>query len=149
MSVFFKVSVITDISKLTLKELLSYPRTKNSLIKIFAHKAIELLNQEKKIYVVRYQRQIDSNIPSWTQFSRLHEEANTLLLCVVREITLFNPQSSIFIKMVSPDTDVFVLCVHHFSILQHLPGLDMEFELYIKDRRLILVNKCIAGLGEQ
>ena len=144
MSVFFKVSVITDISKLTLKELLSYP----SLIKIFAHKAIELFNQEKKIYVVRYQRQIDSNIPSWTQFSHLHEEANTLLLCVVREMTLFNPQSSIFIKMVYPDTDVFVLCVHHFSILQHLPGLDMVFELYIKDIRLILVNKCIAVLGK-
>ena len=51
--------------------------------------------------------------------------------------------------MVSPDTDVFVLCVHLLSTLQHLPGLGMVFELYIKYRRLISVNKCIAGLGEQ
>ena len=51
--------------------------------------------------------------------------------------------------MVSPDTDEFFVCVHLLSILQHLPGLDMVFELYLKDRRLTSVNKCIAGLGEQ
>ena len=48
-----------------------------------------------------------------------------------------------------PDTDVFVLCVHLLSTLQHLPRLDMVFELYIKDRLLISVAKCIAGFGEQ
>ena len=77
---FYKVSLITDISKLTLKELLSHPRTKNSLTIIFALKAIELLNQEKKIYMVGYQRQIDSNIPFWSQISHLHEEAGTSVL---------------------------------------------------------------------
>ena len=60
-SVFYKVSLITDISKPTLNELLSHPGTKNSLTKILALKATELLNQEKKSYVVGYQRQIDSN----------------------------------------------------------------------------------------
>ena len=74
MSVFYKVSLITDISKLTLKELLLHRRTKNSLTKIFALKAIELLNQEKKSYMVGYQIQVDSNIPSWTRFSHLHDE---------------------------------------------------------------------------
>ena len=108
-----------------------------------------MLNQEKKSYVVGYKRHINSNNPSWKQFSHLHKEADTLLLCVVREITLLSPQSSIFIKIVSLDTDVVVLCFHLLSTLQHLSGLDMVFELYIKDRQLVSVNKCIAGLGEQ
>ena len=141
---FNKVSLITDISKLMLKELLSHPRTKNSLTKIFTLKAIELLNQEKKIYVVGYQKQID-----WTQFSHLYEEADTLILCVVREITLLNPQSSIFIKMVS---------LWHRRVCPQCPSplhtatparTGYGVELYIKFRRLISVNKCIAGLGEQ
>ena len=61
------------------------------------------------------------------------------------KLHLVDVMSSIFIKMVSPETDVFVLCVHLLSTLQHLPRVDMVFELYIKDRRLIAVDNRIAG----
>ena len=77
-SVFYKVSLITDIAKLTLKELLSHPGTKNSITKIFALKAIELLNQEKKIYVVGH-----SSLVCTRKLT-----PDSLLLCVVREIAL-------------------------------------------------------------
>ena len=49
--------------------------------------------------------------------------------------------------MISPDTDVFVLCVALIASLIDSSKLQIVVDLHIKKRRQISVNKCIEVLG--
>ena len=50
--------------------------------------------------------------------------------------------------ILSSDTDVFVLSVYQMeTIFIELEEIELIFDLYIKDRQLLSVNKCIEKLG--
>ena len=105
--------MVTNIEKSPLKELLSHYKTKHMLTELLAKSTVQMFMEKGISFVVAYHRTVESNISGWSQFNHCHEEADTLLLCVIREIKLMiHPNDDVFVKLVSPDSDVFIL---HFG----------------------------------
>ena len=100
--------------------LLPHPSNKQTLCDLFAEKCIAMLQIEKKIFVVAHGTNIASNQyhEQWIQITHSHQEADTLLICIIGELlrirnslSLEN-QVKLMVWLVSPDTDVLVLAIN-------------------------------------
>ena len=78
---------------------------------------------------------METNIANWTHFTHNHDEADTLLLCIVHELYLLSSLNGIFVRMISPDTDVFVLCVALIASLIDSSKLQIVFDLQYKEEK--------------
>ena len=52
-----------------------------------------------------------------------------------------------YAKILSPNTDVFVLSIHLLASLQDRQGVQLDFELSGKKQRILSVNKFVENLG--
>ena len=68
----YNLSEKTVIKNIKLKELLSHPKNKKKLSKLFNVKCIEMFKSQKKPFVIAYGTNIVSNIPGWTKQSHSH-----------------------------------------------------------------------------
>ena len=130
----------TVIKNIKLKQLLSHPVNKQRICDIFAKQSIEMLQKKTKQFVVGYGTSITSNINGWTTQSYDHDEADTLIICIIREIIELENQQ-LKVRIVSPDTDVLMLALHFANYI-------IVFELLSsKSRRQINVNSLVNCLG--
>ena len=77
---------------------------------LFAKRSIEMLQKNRKQFVVGYGTSITSNIVNWIHQNHDHEEADTLLICIIRQIIEVEKKQPKD-KIVSPDKDVLVLAI--------------------------------------
>lgn len=113
----YKVSDSTNIANITLKQLLSHIETKQQLTKYLAKYFIEIITSTNKRYVVTYDKISESNIQDSIEdvATHDHEEADTLIVLHCLNIARQNPFSECTVY--SPDTDVFLLLIHHYDML--------------------------------
>ena len=139
----FKLSPSTVVKDITLKELLSHPQNKRVLTEYFAKSLQSLCKDQNKTYVIAYGTTILSNVQGWSNFSHKHPEADTLMLCIIKELAQLKPNVSVL--LISPDTDVLILALHFNAIY---PSSTVIFELLTsKGRRKISTNKIYEAFG--
>ena len=105
---------------------------------------IENCECDHREYVIAYDQIVHSNITDWSGFTHSQAEGDTLVICLVRELTRLRSEQSV--KILSPDTDVLML-----SLYLTTTGCmsRVEFELLNnKARRTIQVSTLAAHLGE-
>ena len=104
----------TNMEKITLKQLLSNSKTKQDLTVHLAEKTSEFFRLNEMNYAVIYNTHCMTNIELLHQNIPNHsqEEADTLMILVALHLSAQNPFSELYIS--SPDTDVFLLLIHHF-----------------------------------
>ena len=102
---------------MTSKMFLSHVKTKNELTNYLAEKAIVNLKNVNGGYAVSYATKCISNLEDFAQemMTHDHEEADTLLLLHVADVSARNPFTELHIC--SPDTDVLPLTIHKYPIL--------------------------------
>ena len=69
---------------------------------------------------------INSNIPGWTDARHDHQEADTLLLCVINklgQLLELGTAGPLLFRLISPYTDVFMLAIHLVSLLPRIKTL--------------------------
>ena len=117
------------------------------MCEIFAEMAIKRFSERSKKYVVGYGTKLVSNLAGWSQEHHSHDEADTLIICVTREMARLNNSLGTFsVKILSPDTDVLMLAID-YSLNQ--PTINIVFELLSgKARRKLAINMIIEKLGE-
>ena len=101
----------TVLKNIKMKDLLSHPQNKKAITLIFWE--IFCSEFSSLQYVVAYGFTVVSNIPGWEISTHNHFEADTLILCCIKEI--LELQTATSFKVVSPDTDVLVLSVHFLA----------------------------------
>lgn len=69
------------------------------------------------------------------------------MIRVAKEISKVHDKEKIYLKVLSPDTDVFVLAIYHFASLPNSQEIELVFDLNITKRRVISINKCVNTLG--
>jgi hypothetical protein len=113
----YKVSYSTNIANITLKELLSHIETKQQLTEYLAKHFIYIFSSTNKRYVVSYDTLTESNCQELIDGMAIHdhEEADTLIILHCLNIARNNPFSECTVY--SPDTDVFLLLIHHYEML--------------------------------
>ena len=111
---------------------------------LFAKRSIEMLQKNRKQFVVGYGTSIPSNIVNWDHQNHDHEEADTLLICIIREII---EKKQPKIKIVLPgNSDVIVLVI---QLSAQPSNVDILFELLSsKSRRQIDINYLVNHLGQ-
>ena len=135
----------TVIKNTKLKELLSHPVNKQRMCDLFAKRSTEMLRNNGKDFVVGFGSSIISNIVSWTHKKHDHEEADTLIICIIREVVKVL-KKTLKIKIVSPDADVLVLAIR---LVAEVSNVNMLFELLCsKSKRLLDVNFLVNYLGQ-
>ena len=134
----------TIIKDTKLKELLSHPVNKQHMCDIFAKQSIEMLQKTTKQFVIGYGTTIVSNMRGWMTQNHDHDEADTLIVCIVREVLkLENEQLKV--RIVSPDTDVLMLALH---LTANIANSNIVFEvLSSKYRRQIDVTSLVNSIG--
>ena len=139
----YNLTLRTELKKMKIKDLLSHRRNKELLCRLLATRAISQLGQKQ--YVIAYDQIIHSNIPEWSTATHTHIEADTLIICLVRELADLRAGS--LIRILSPDTDVLVLSVYLTAI--DCTSAVIEFELLnAKARRIIPVTAVSDKLGQ-
>ena len=78
---------------------------------IFFKCSIEMLQKSKKPFVVAYGSTMVSNMEGWITQSHDHDEADTLIVCIMREVLELENQQIKF-RILSPDTDVLMLVLY-------------------------------------
>ena len=139
----YQISDNTNISNIQLKQLLSHIDTKQDLTVYLANHTIEALEEVGKRYVVTYDTLSKTNIDEFADLLKHdHEEADTLLVLQCWEIARQNPFTECIVY--SPDTDVFLLLVHHF---ESLPQSLIFRTGKGKDMRDICIRSCFEAIG--
>ena len=100
-----------------MKQLLSRIDTKQDLTIYLANHTVTALEEINKPYVVTYDTISKTNIDDLPVdiMRHDHEEADTLLILHCWDIATSDPFTECVVH--SPDTDVFLLLVHHFQSL--------------------------------
>ena len=102
------------IKDIKLKSFLSHPLNKQKICKLIVDKSIEMMEAKRKRFVVGYGAKILSNVPNWLHHIHDHDEADTLLICLLRELyVMYMPVHNPIITVISPDTDVLMLTLHY------------------------------------
>ena len=131
-AVRYQVTDSTNIWSITLKQFLSYVLTNRDLT-IYLSKYLKGYPEDSnRQYVLSYENKDASNIVSYPNGLQEHdhEEADTLLIVHAVDTAKLNPFSGCVAY--SPDTDIFVLLIHHHSKLpQVLHFLEQFFLLRI------------------
>ena len=143
----YNLTANTVIKNIKLNELLSHPMNKQRLCEIFAEQAMKRFTEEGRNFVVAYGTKIVSTLPGWTQNNHDHDEADTLIICVSREIArLSSAEDQLSIRILSPDTDVLMLLIHYAV---HSVESNITFELLSgKTRRELDVRAIVNKIGE-
>ena len=103
-----------------------------------------MLQDTNKKFVVGFGTTITSNISGWVHQSHNHYEADTLLICMLKELNSLDGQQQIM-GIISPDTDVLMLALHLSAKEMSIKFL---FELLnSKSKREIDVTSVIDHLG--
>ena len=140
MAVKYKVSPKLDISKLTIKKLLTHIETKKDLKKYLSNLCSERLMQQNREFVIS----VDGVSFGSLEFpsNNNHEEADTLIVLhakLASSTTAFQPRIVIF----SPDTDVLVLLVSHAM------KLSKECYLQLSHAGIVNIHTIRQNLREQ
>ena len=116
----YKVSDSTNISNISLKQLLSHIETKQELTVYLAKYLIDSLEFINKRYVVTYGQLSKSNIHDFTEDMTVHdhEEADTLIVLHCLDVARRDPFAECIVY--SPDTDVFLLLIYHYELLSQV-----------------------------
>ena len=103
---------------------------------------IKALEDSRKRYVVTYDQCSESNIIDSTSTAGVHdhEEGDTLMILHCHEIAKEDPFTECVV--LSPDTDVFLLLIHHYPTLPQkrsigvviFYSLQMEFFVFLSPR---------------
>ena len=134
----------TEIKKIKLADLLAHKANKELLCRILACRLIQQLDSDHRQYIIAYDQIVHSNITGWSGFTHSQVEGDTLVICLVRELSRLRSEQSV--RILSPDTDVLML-----SLYLTTTGCTsrIEFELLnSKARRTIQVSTLAAHLGE-
>ena len=93
---------------------MSHPENKKIMCQFFSRMVISELGSLQKLCIDVHGTEIISNIPEWDIESHSQHEADTLLLCIIRQLSshpranAVNPPT---FRILSPDTDVFILSI--------------------------------------
>ena len=119
----YKIAEDTSLEKITMKKFLANDQTKIELTTFLGNFLVVKFNSLAVRFAVSYSNITKSNInaidPNLNGHN--HEEADTLMILHAIDVGKQNPFRKLLVK--SPDTDVFLLLIHH---CQELP-LDTEF----------------------
>ena len=140
----YRISDVTNISNISLKQLLSHIDTKQDLTIYLSNHTVEALEEINKRYVVTVDTISRTNIEQFPEDMRQHdhEEADTLLVLHCWDIARHDPFTECTVY--SPDTDVFLLLVHHF---ESLPQSLIFRTGRGKDLRDISIRSCYEAIG--
>ena len=140
----YNLTARSVIKNIKLTQLLSHPVNKQRICNLFATKAIEMFNDVGKKFIVGYDTTITSNVSGWNHENHNHDEADTLLICMLNEMhRLHGGQRRI--RIISPDTDVFMIA---FDLSTKRQGIHFVFELMnSKETREIDVKKAVNHIG--
>ena len=143
----YNLTANTVIKNIKLNELLSHPTNKQRLCAVFAEQAMTRFTEENRNFVVAYGTKIVSTLPGWTHNNHDHDEADTLIICVSKEIErLSTAENQLSIRILSPDTDVLMLLIHYAA---HSVDSNVTFELLSgKTRRELDIRAIVNKLGE-
>ena len=141
-----KVSPKLEISKLTIKKLLTHIETKKDLTKYLSNLCSERLMQQKREFVIS----VDSVSFGSLEFSNNnHEEADTLIVLhatLASSTTALQPRIVIF----SLDTDVLVLLVSHATKLSKECYLHTCYlHVLLAHAGIVNIHTVRENLGEQ
>ena len=140
----YQISDTTNISAVSLKQLLSHIETKQDLTVYLSRYVIQALDQHRIKYVVTYDQASYTNTENThsTVNTHDHEEADTLIILHCFEIARDDPFTECVV--VSPDTDVFLLLVHHYP---ELPQKLIFRTGRGEELRNINIGSCYESLG--
>ena len=116
----YEVRDYTSLKNLTLKKFLSHIQTKQDLRVYLGNHLAKSFTEEQIAFAVSFNTTTFTNISSIDSqlLENIHKEADTLLIFHAIDVAKQNPFRQL--KVVSPDTDVFLLLIHYFPDL-HLP----------------------------
>ena len=127
---------------------MSHPENKKIMCQFFSRMVISELGSLQKLYIVVHGTEIISNIPEWDIESHSQHEADTLLLCIIRQLSshpradAVNPPT---FRILSPDTDVFILSIY---LTTQITGMEIVFELLTCQRRKVVpIKSVVDSLG--
>ena len=109
--IYYKITDSTHITKTPMKRLLAHVKTKAELTQYLATKILERGRQIGKQVVVAWGCQCQATHRDVAHLESNHEEADTKLLLHAVDATTSGATS---IRIISPDTDVFVLALRRF-----------------------------------
>ena len=140
----YKLSDVTDISNIRLKQLLSHIDTKQDLTIYLSNHTAKALEEINKRYVITFDTKSITNLDQFPEELRRHdhEEADTLLLLHCWDIGRQNTFNECIVY--SPDTDVFLLLVHFY---ESLPQSLLFRTGRGKDLRSICIKSCYEAIG--
>ena len=116
-TVRYQVIDSANICSITLKQLLSHVLTKRDLTVYLSKYLKDYFEDSNGQYVLLYENKSVSNIVGCSNElqEHNHEEADTLIILHAVDTAKLNPVSECVVY--SPDTDVFLLLIHHYSKL--------------------------------
>jgi len=141
----YKISSNSDISKIPLKTLLANIETKQALTEYLAAYVMDSLEGTRKL-AITFAKQTVTNISDFSDDMRCHdhEEADTLLILHAIGVAKRNPFTECII--VSPDTDVFLLLLHHY---EQIPNATLFRTRTGNKERDISIQRCYESLGSE
>ena len=119
-AVRYQVIDSTNIYSITVKQFLSHGLTKRDLTVYLSKYLKDYFEDSNRPYVLSYGNKSVSNIVGYSNELQGHdyEEADTLLILQGVDTAKLNPFSECVVC--SPDTDVFLLLIHHYSKLSQV-----------------------------
>ena len=106
------------------------------MCEVFGKRVQVQLEVSGKRFIIIHGTDINSNISGWTDTRHDHQEADTLLLCVINKLVQLPELCTagpLTFRLISPDTDVFML-----SLVSLLPSINTIFEqLTSKGRKMV------------
>ena len=141
---YYHISDATSIRNISLKDLFAHVNTKAELTEYLANKALEEARSSDKLkkFMITSDTTTKGNttIPSALQ-NHSQEEADTIMLLHASQV---DKDSEVVIQ--SPDTDVLLLMIQHFSCLpQNISFLTGK----AKDMQLISIALIVKQLGKK
>ena len=115
------------------------------MCEVFGKRVQVQLEVSGKRFIFIHGTDINSNISGWTD----HQEADTLLLCVIKKLVQLPELCTagpLTFHLISPDTDVFMLSLLHLVSLS--PRIDIIFEqLTSKGRKMVSIRGFVDKIG--
>ena len=110
--IYYRITDSTDISKASMKKLLSHTKTKHELTIYLANKAIEQIRrQRERRFIVSFGSECKATHKDVSHLASNHEEADTKIILHAVDATT---DGATEIQIHSPDTDVFVLALRRY-----------------------------------
>ena len=112
--VYYRVTSTTHIAKVPMKKLLSHAKTKSELTEYLAERTIEHAERNGTRAVVVYGCESKGNKKDMSYLKSDQEEADTKIVLHALDATASGATE---IRIHSPDTDVFILCLRRYPDL--------------------------------